>query len=66
MCFSHSSFWEHTPTVLWVCDSLSEGQSCNPPGKGMTGLEKQIFPTLSRALNALGEKIRDPERQESS
>lgn len=52
-------FWECNPTMLWVSDSLSESeaQSYNPAGKGTTGLENQLFPTLSWALNALGEKI---------
>lgn len=57
LCAFHSIFWECTPTVLWVSDSLSEAQSYNPPWKGTTGLEKQNFSTLSWALNAPGEKI---------
>lgn len=43
--------------MLGVSDSLIEAQSYNPPEKGTTGLEKQLFPTLSGALNALEEKI---------
>lgn len=45
--------------MLWVSDSFgeSETQSYNPAGKGTTGLEAQLFPTLSWALNVLGEKI---------